>query len=96
MLKLLIPFQLLKLQIVGFIIRSSSIIKMLFALKVLIGGEECAVQSVTDTQITCLTSTQPSTTRSLYPGGRGFVFEVFPGESDITATLDSSSAGGAC
>ena len=59
----------------------------------MVGGTPCEVHSVTDTEIQCTTAAESSAAETTYSGGRGMVVEVFPGESDIAASLDSSSAG---
>jgi len=61
------------------------------AQQVLVGGEECDVKTVNDTQIECRTPAQPGE-RLLYPGGRGILHEVFDTQ-DIDANLDELSAG---
>ncbi|CAK8682966.1 unnamed protein product [Clavelina lepadiformis] len=42
--------------------------------RVLVGGQPCTVESVTTTEITCVTPEQP-TDQNLYSGGRGFHLE---------------------
>ncbi|CAK8682975.1 unnamed protein product [Clavelina lepadiformis] len=59
--------------------------------RVLVGGQVCELQSVTATEITCLTPEQPAE-HHLYSGGRGFKLESQFNQNDINAVVDSSSS----
>ncbi|CAK8682970.1 unnamed protein product [Clavelina lepadiformis] len=59
--------------------------------RVLVGGQPCTVQSVTTTEITCVTLEQP-TDQKLYSGGRGFNLERQFNQNNISAVVNSSSS----
>uniref|UniRef100_H2YQB4 Polycystic kidney and hepatic disease 1 (autosomal recessive)-like 1 n=1 Tax=Ciona savignyi TaxID=51511 RepID=H2YQB4_CIOSA len=60
--------------------------------RVMVGGQPCVVTSVTDSQIKCTTPAEPAS-KTQYAGGRGMRVEVFPGITNISATLDTSTSG---
>ena len=62
--------------------------KLLF--QVLVGGESCTILSVTDDEIKCELPSKPEE-QPMYSGGRGVKVEIFPGISDFSAELNTSS-----
>ncbi|KAM9737277.1 LOW QUALITY PROTEIN: PKHD1 like 1, tandem duplicate 1 [Menidia menidia] len=64
--------------------------------RVLVGGQPCEVQTVSDSRITCLTPEPPADHLGLYPGGRGLKMEVWNDTvshtlSDIWTYTDNST-----
>ena len=55
---------------------------------------ECAIESVSDTEITCVTAEQPSGSSVVYKGGRGLELDIFVGQTDVDADLDGIQENG--
>ena len=70
----------------GFL-RQTSILALINSLifKVWVGGVPCDVQSVADSgnEMTCTTGAKPSPYESVFTGGQGIKFEVFPNQNDV-------------
>ncbi|XP_051791553.1 fibrocystin-L-like [Erpetoichthys calabaricus] len=45
--------------------------------RVLVGGQNCPILSVSDSQITCRSPAQPNDNRTVFAGGRGLKLEVW-------------------
>uniref|UniRef100_A0A6I8N1M6 Fibrocystin-L n=1 Tax=Ornithorhynchus anatinus TaxID=9258 RepID=A0A6I8N1M6_ORNAN len=58
-------------------IRGQFFDQTVYPARVLVGGQICAVQAVTDNSIHCRTPPQPRNLKTVYPGGRGLKLEVW-------------------
>merc|ERR1712096_339502 len=58
--------------------------------KVLVGGENCEVQSVEDEKIVCISPSKPTSNHTLHMGGRGVFIEELTSESAMYNETDSA------